>query len=153
MPSAPEPLPSSEQAFPSSREPLSPSTNYTTAQTTVIPQPVAAGPYGGSPYGAGGTYNAFPAGETIFSHEGGLFHYQLSLTVRGVWDDNIFLSHTDKVSDYYFAIEPVITVGVGDVAGRNRSYLTLSYMPSAILFVDHSDQDAFNNLINLSGGI
>jgi hypothetical protein len=147
VPSAPEPLPSSEQAFPSSREPLSPSTNYTTAQTTVVPQPVAAGPYGG-----GGTYNVFPAGETIFSHEGGLFHYQLSLTVRGVWDDNIFISHTDKVSDYYFAIEPVITIGVGDIEGRNRSYLTLSYMPSAILFVDHSDQDAFNNLINLSAG-
>jgi hypothetical protein len=147
LPSSPEPLPSSEQAFPSSPEPLSPSRNYTTAQTTVIQQPVAAGPYGG-----GGTYNVFPAGETIFSHEGGLFHYQLSLTVRGVWDDNIFISHTDKVSDYYFAIEPVITVGVGDIEGRNRSYLTLSYMPSGILFVDHSDQDAFNNLINLSAG-
>jgi hypothetical protein len=72
--------------------------------------------------------------------------------VRGVWDDNIFLSHTNKTSDYYFAIEPVITIGVGDTAGRNRSYLTLSYMPSGILFVDHSDQDAFNQLISLSGG-
>jgi hypothetical protein len=147
VPSAPEPLPSSEQAFPSSQKPLSSSINYTGGYTTVVPQPVAAGPYGG-----GGTYNVFPAGETIFSHEGGLFHYQLSLTVRGVWDDNIFISHTDKVSDYYFAIEPVITIGVGDIEGRNRSYLTLSYMPSAILFVDHSDQDAFNNLISLSAG-
>jgi hypothetical protein len=146
LPSSSAPLPSSEQAFPSSPEPLSPSTNYTTAQTTVIPPPVAAGPYGG------GSTNIFPPGETIFSHEGGLFHYELSLTVRGVWDDNIFISHTDKVSDYYFAIEPVITIGVGDIEGRNRSYLRLSYMPSAILFVDHSDQDAFNNLINLSGG-
>ena len=147
VPSAPEPLPSSEQAFPSSPQPLSPSRNYTTAQTTVISPPVATGPYGG-----GGTYNVFPPGEGILSHEGGLFHYELSLTVRGVWDDNIFISHTNKVSDYYFAIEPVITVGVGDIEGRNRSYLRLSYMPSAILFVDHSDQDAFNNLINLEGG-
>ncbi|MGA7275916.1 MAG: outer membrane beta-barrel protein [Candidatus Udaeobacter sp.] len=145
MPSAPEPLPSSEQAFPSSPQPLSPSTNYTTAQTTVIPPPVAAGPYGSGK-------NVFPAGEAIFNHEGGIFHYELSLTVRGVWDDNIFLTRTNKVSDYYFAIEPVITVGVGDIEGRNRSYLRLSYMPSAILFVDHSDQDSFNNLINLEGG-
>jgi hypothetical protein len=147
LPSSSAPLPSSEQAFPSSPNPWSPSRNYTTAETTVVPPPVATGPYGG-----GGTYNVFPAGETVFSHEGGLFHYQLSLTVRGVWDDNIFISHTDKVSDYYFAIEPVITVGVGDIEGRNRSYLTLSYMPSGILFVDHSDQDAFNNLISLSAG-
>jgi Putative beta-barrel porin 2 len=144
VPSAPEPLPSSEQAFPSSPEPLSPSRNYTTAETYVLPPPVAAGPYGG-------TYNAFPAGEQIYS-SGRMFHYALSLTVRGVWDDNIFLSHTNKVSDYYFAIEPVITLGIGDIAGRSRSYLRLDYMPSAILFVDHSDQDAFNQLIHLEGG-
>src|SRR5438034_10505963 len=82
VPSAAEPLPSSEQAFPSSPEPLSPSTNYTTAQTTVIPPPVATGPYGGSK-------NVFPAGETISSNEPRRFHYELRLTVRGVWDDNI----------------------------------------------------------------
>ena len=154
MPSAPaEPLPSSaasvpssEQAFPSSPDPWSSSTNYTAAQTNVVPPPVAAGPYGG------GTYNVFPAGETISSGEPRRFHYELRLTVRGVWDDNIFISHTNKVSDYYFAIEPYITVGVGDIEGRNRSYLRLDYMPSAILFVDHSDQDAFNQLILLSGG-
>jgi hypothetical protein len=145
VPSEPEPLPSSEQAFPASPHPLSPSTNYTTAETTVIPPPVATGPYGG------GRYDVFPAGEGI-SPSGRIFHYQLSLTVRGVWDDNIFLSHTDKVSGYYFAIEPVITIGVGDIAGRNRSYLRLDYMPSAILFVDHSDEDSFNQLIQLTGG-
>ena len=41
---------------------------------------------------------------------------------------------------------------VGDIEGRSRSYLRLDYMPSAILFVDHSDQDAFNQLIHLEGG-
>src|SRR5512132_1629776 len=145
LPSSPAPLPSSEQAFPSSPEPLSPSTNYSTAPTTVIPPPVATGPYGG------GSYKAFPPGETI-SPSGRPFHYELGLTVRGVWDDNIFISHTNKVSDYYFAIEPYISIGVGDMEGRNRSYLRLDYMPSAILFVDHSDQDAFNQLIHLEGG-
>lgn len=140
-------LPSSAEAFPSSPQPLSSSMNYTAAETTVIPPPVAAGPYGG-----GGTYNVFPAGETVSSGEPRRFHYALSLTVRGVWDDNVFLSHTDKVSGYYFAIEPVITLGLGDIAGRNTSYLRLDYMPSAILFVDHSDQDAFNQLIHLEGG-
>src|SRR5947199_5738434 len=58
VPSAPEPLPSSEQAFPSSPEPLSPSTNYSNAYTTVVPAPVATGPYGGR-------YDVFPAGEGI----------------------------------------------------------------------------------------
>src|SRR6476660_104655 len=145
LPASSEPLPSSEQAFPSSPDPWSSSTKYTTASTTVVPAPVATGPYGGS-------YNVFPAGETVDLGTGSRFHYQLRLTVRGVWDDNIFISHTNKVSDYYFAIEPQITIGVGDIEGRNRSYLRLDYMPSAILFVDHSDQDAFNQLIHLEGG-
>jgi hypothetical protein len=69
-----------------------------------------------------------------------------------VWDDNIFISHTNKVSDYYFAIEPIVTIGWGDIAGRSRSYLRLDYMPSAILFVDHSDQDAFNQYLHLEAG-
>ena len=145
LPSSPEPLPSSEQAFPSSSGALSLSTNYTTASTTVVPAPVATGPYGGS-------YNVFPAGETVYSGEPRRFHYALSLTVRGVWDDNINISHTDKKSGYYFAIEPVITIGWGDIVGRSRSYLRLDYMPSAILFVDHSDEDAFNQFLHLEGG-
>jgi hypothetical protein len=145
LPASSEQLPSSDQAFPSSPNPWSPSTNYSTAQTTVVPPPVATGPYGGS-------YNVFPAGETVYSGEARRFHYLLSLTVRGVWDDNIFLSHTNKVSGYYFAIEPVITIGWGDIAGHSRSYLRMDYMPSGILFVDHSDQDAFNQFLHLEGG-
>ena len=146
LPSSSESLPSSEQAFPSLHGPLSISTpNYTTGYTEVVPAPVATGPYGGS-------YNAFPAGETVDSGEPRRFHYVLRLTVRGVWDDNIFLSHTDKVSDYYFAIEPEITLGWGNIEGRSGAYLRLDYMPSAILFVDHSDEDAFNQYLHLEGG-
>jgi len=98
------------------------------------------------------TREVFPSGEMTSSGEPRRFHYELRLTVRGVWDDNIFISHTNRVSDYYFAIEPEITIGVGDMEGRSRSYLRLDYMPSAILFVDHSDEDAFNQLIHLEGG-
>jgi hypothetical protein len=146
QPSSSAPLPSSEEAFPSSPEPWSSSTNYTTAQTSAISPPEAGGPYGGF-----STKNV-AVGEGPPSSEPRRFHYGLQLTIRGVWDDNIFISHTNRVSDYYFAIEPSLTIGVGDIEGRNRSYLRLDYMPSAILFVDHSDQDAFNQLIHLEGG-
>src|SRR5438128_4051576 len=148
LPSSPATsLPSSEEAFPSSPEPLSPSMNYTGGYTTVVPAPAPAGP-NGVVYGR----DVFPGAETIYSGEPRRFHYVLGLTVRGVWDDNIFLTNTHKVSDYYFAIEPYITIGVGDIEGRSRSYLRLDYMPSAILYVDHSDEDAFNQLIHLEGG-
>src|ERR1041385_6015893 len=147
LPSSEPPLPSSEEAFPSSSQSLSSSMNYTGGYTTVVPAPVATGP-NGVVYGR----DVFPAGESIESGEPRRLYYKFGLTVRGVWDDNIFISHTDKVSDNYFAIEPYITVGVGDIEGRNKSYLRLDYMPSAILFVDHSDQDAFNQLIYPPGG-
>jgi hypothetical protein len=121
--------------------------NYTGGYTTVVPAPVSTGP-NGVVYGR----NVFPGAEPIESGEERPFYYRLLLTVRGVWDYNIFISHTNRVSDYYFAIEPQITIGVGDIEGRNKSYLRLDYMPSAILFVDHSDEDAFNQLIHLEGG-
>ena len=139
-------LPSSQEAFPSSPDPWSSTTTYTSAQTSVMSAPAAGGPYGGF-----STKNV-ALGEGPPSGEPRRFHYALQFTVRGVWDDNIFISHTNRKSDYYFAIEPQITIGVGDMEGRSRSYLRLDYMPSAILFVDHSDQDAFNQLIHLEGG-
>jgi Putative beta-barrel porin 2 len=141
-----EPLPSSEEAFPSAPDPWASAQNLTTAQTSVIGSPAAGGPYGGF-----STKN-IAVGEGPPTGEPRRFHYGLSFTVRGVWDDNIFLSHDHKTSDYYFAIEPTLTLGIGDVTGRSRSYLRLDYMPSAILFVDHSDEDAFNQLIHLEGG-
>ena len=146
LPSSSAPLPSSEEAFPSSRDPWSSSTNYTTAQTSVISSPAAGGPYGGF-----NTKN-IAVGEGPPASEPRRFHYGLEMTVRGVWDDNIFISNTNRVSDYYFAIEPELTLGIGDIMGRSRSYLRLDYMPSAILFVNHSNEDAFNQLIHLEGG-
>ena len=146
LPSSAASLPSAAEAFPSSPEPLSSSMNYTGGYTTVVPAPVPAGPNG-----VVSARDVFPGAETD-SGEPRRFYYRLLLTVRGVWDDNIFISHTNRVSDYYFAIEPQVTIGVGDIEGRNKSYLRLDYMPSAILFVNHSDEDAFNQLIHLEGG-
>jgi len=110
----------------------------------VIGSPAAGGPYGGF-----STKN-IALGEPASQPR--RFYYGLLFTVRGVWDDNIFLTHTHKTSDYYFAIEPQLTLGFGDIQGRSRSYLRLDYMPSGLLFVDHSDEDAFNQLIHLEGG-
>src|SRR6476660_4285215 len=146
LPSSSAPLPPSEEAFPSSSDPWSSSEHYTTAQTSVIGTPNSGGPYGGF-----STKN-IALGEGPASSEPRRFNYGLLFTVRGVWDDNIFLSHTDKTSDYYFAIEPQLTLGVGDITGRSRSYLRLDYMPSGLLYVNHSDEDAFNQMIHLEGG-
>jgi len=131
-------------------EPLPSSADYTSAQTDLVPPP----PTPTNPFGTLDLKNLTIGGENasnVSSAEPRRFHYSLRLTVRGVYDDNIFISNTNRVSDYYFAIEPMITVGFGDIEGRGGNYIRLDYMPSIILFVDHSDQDAVSHLIHLEG--
>lgn len=128
-------------------EPLPSSTDYTVGQNDLATQattPMTA------PSGALNTNSVLPGGEDA-SSEPRRFHYLLRLTVRGVYDDNIFISHTDRVSDYYFAIEPSITIGFGDIEGRGGNYIRLDYMPSVILFVDHPDENGVEHLIHLEG--
>ena len=133
-----------------SEEPLPSSGNDAITQTDAAPAQST------TPLSGLDSRNLALGGETVSSSElhGGearRFHYRLQLTIRGVYDDNIFISNTNRVSDYYFAIEPMLTVGFGDIEGRNENYLRLDYMPSIILFVDHSNEDAVNHLILLEG--
>src|SRR5207237_1388619 len=75
------------------------------------------------------------------------FQYGFKVTVRGVYDDNINISQTNRVSDYYFSIEPVLTLGLGDITGAGDNYIRLDYSPALFLFADHSEDDAVQHLI------
>ena len=79
------------------------------------------------------------------------FQYGLQVTMRGVYDDNINISQTNRVSDYYFTIEPVLTLGLGDITGHEDNYVRFDYAPSLFLFADHSENDAVQQLIHLEG--
>lgn len=79
------------------------------------------------------------------------FQYGLQITTRGVYDDNINISQNGHVSDWYFSIEPALTLGVGDIAGREDNYIRFDYFPSLFLFADHSEDDAFQQVISLQG--
>ena len=126
-------------------QPLQPSsTDYTVAEINAAPPPPSL-PYPVSVSDSKGGALNVPSGEPR------RFHYELGLTVRGVYDDNIFISHTNRVSDYYFAIEPHLALGFGDMEGRGTNYIRLDYMPSILLFVDHSNQDDVDHLIHLEG--
>jgi hypothetical protein len=128
-------------------EPLPSSADYTAAQTDLAPPPSTPT----TPLGGFSSPSVPTVGGTDTSAEPRRFHYSLRLTVRGVYDDNIFISNSNRVSDYYFAIEPMITVGFGDIEGRGGNYIRLDYLPSVILFVDHSEEDAVEHLIRLEG--
>jgi hypothetical protein len=79
------------------------------------------------------------------------FQWGVRLTIRGVYDDNILLSHFDRIHDWYVAIEPAITIGYGDIVGRTGAYIRIDYAPSIFLYTDHSDDDEIQHLIRLEG--
>jgi hypothetical protein len=89
--------------------------------------------------------------EESYSPQSRRFQYGLLLRVRGVYDDNINISHFNRISDYYLAIEPTITLGLGDIFERGENYLRFDYTPSIFLYLDHSEDDAVQHLIRLEG--
>jgi hypothetical protein len=78
------------------------------------------------------------------------FHYSLTLGERTVYDDNIFISHSDRQSDIYFSIEPALFVGFG--SGEDINSLSLSYHPSFSFFINNPDEDAIQHVIGLQAG-
>ena len=79
------------------------------------------------------------------------FAYSVNLRMRAVYDDNIFLTQNAQEGDFYFTIEPQITLGFGDIVGSNQNYLRLDYAPGAIFYLDHSSANALQHIISLQG--
>jgi hypothetical protein len=93
-----------------------------------------------------------PALEEIASHEQSAtprrVRYQIGVSVREVYDDNINLSQTNRQDDFYTTIEPTIEVGIGQADGN---FLDLRYSPNAFLFINHSENNALQHVISLTG--
>ena len=79
------------------------------------------------------------------------FRYTLRLTIRGLYDDNINVSQTNRVSDFITAIEPGVMLGVGDVIARQENYLGFEYAPSIFLYNEHTKANAVQHLVHLDG--
>jgi putative beta-barrel porin BBP2 len=79
------------------------------------------------------------------------FHYELRLTVRSVYDDNINLSPDNRISDFYTTIEPAVMVGFGDTDARIENYIRLNYLPAVFIFADHSENNSVQHVARLDG--
>src|SRR6476619_3211384 len=77
------------------------------------------------------------------------FRYNLGVTVREVYDDNINISSFQRISDTYTVIEPGIHLGFGDSAG-GFNYLTFDYIASVYFFAEHSERNTVEHLIHLA---
>ena len=71
------------------------------------------------------------------------------LTIRGVYDDNINISHTNRTEDYYVAIEPGFSIGLATRMVEDRQLYPTGLLPSIVLFADHDENDAIQHLFHL----
>ena len=79
------------------------------------------------------------------------FQYAFQLTVRGIYEDNINLNDLDPISDFYFSIDPVIVLAFGDAATRKENFIRFDYRPRLFFFVEHSNNNAFEQVARLEG--
>ncbi|MDQ6760064.1 MAG: hypothetical protein M3Z32_09400, partial [Acidobacteriota bacterium] len=79
------------------------------------------------------------------------FQYAVRLNLRAVFDDNIFLRPSGRIADVYFAIEPGITLGFGDIVGSDANFVRIDYAPSVFLFTSHTEANAMQQLFRLDG--
>lgn len=78
-------------------------------------------------------------------------HYQLKLDIRSAYDDNIGLSQNNKIGGFYVRIDPAIIISFGDVGSSSANFLRFGYEPDIVFFFDHSEFDAFQNVVHLEG--
>lgn len=99
------------------------------------------------------------------------FKFVLHGSSTATYDDNIFISNTDRQEDFIFTIAPGVAIGLGDyrselkslgsyedrfypdraVTAPETNYIFLHAVPSVTLFADHTEENSFNYDINLEG--
>ena len=78
------------------------------------------------------------------------FRYSFGVNVRQVYDDNINISSSNRISDWYTVLSPEIHLGFGDSAG-GFNYLTFDYILSAYFFANHTERNGVEQFIHLAG--
>lgn len=79
------------------------------------------------------------------------WHFDFQLTLGALYDDNIYVSHYNRVGDFTFSISPLFMVTLGDYETHTENYLSLTYQPTYTYYPDHSGLDAWENQVLLEG--
>jgi len=85
------------------------------------------------------------------SESGRRFHYELTIQVAEIYDDNLTLAPNNRLHDFYTRIGPAVTLGFGDTIAREENFLELYYEPDFLIFADHSNFDAVQHVAYLAG--
>ncbi len=69
---------------------------------------------------------------------------QFSLDVDAVYDDNIYFSSKNPLTDYIFVASPKLTLQRGDFRAKEESFGILNYNPQAIYFAKGEDDNTID---------
>lgn len=99
------------------------------------------------------------------------WHLVLHGSARGTFDSNIFITHEDRESDFYFTVAAGIAVGRGDFRSelfdlgsfrdrfvrdrseivKDKNYFFLNYVPSYTFFLNNSGENTLDHDLAFEG--
>ena len=88
----------------------------------------------------------------LFGPNKGPFQYAIHLTIRGAYDDNIGLTHTNPLHDRFVEIQPSVLLGLGDLV-KQDTFLAAIYLPSFYRYDENSQFDSDQHIAHLLGGV
>lgn len=86
-----------------------------------------------------------------FGPNHGPFEYAIHLSIRGAYDDNIALTHMNRLDDWFVLIQPSLMLGIGELA-QQGTFLMVNYLPNIYRYDDHQEFDSDQHFIRVSSG-
>ena len=85
-----------------------------------------------------------------FGPNRGPFEYAIHLSIRGAYDDNIALTHMNRLDDWFVLIQPSLMLGIGELA-QQGTFLMVNYLPNIYRYDDHKEFDSDQHFIRVTG--
>jgi hypothetical protein len=86
-----------------------------------------------------------------FGPDHGPFEYAIHLSIRGAYDDNIALTHMNRLDDWFVLIQPSLMLGIGEVA-KQETFLMVNYLPNIYRYDEHSEFDSDQHFVRVLAG-
>ena len=77
--------------------------------------------------------------------------FQLRSRVAIAYDDNIFISNTDRVADTILTVIGGISLIYGDWRSRTENFLVADYEPAGVFYFENPNENSFNQVASLAG--
>ncbi len=66
------------------------------------------------------------------------------------YNDNIFLSETDRVSDFLWVATGGFVFELGDFRNHDENYLGVQWLGQPVIYTENSEQNAFNQFVSIT---